>query len=91
MRTSRVRLLLGVLFAVVLLFSAVNAHGGDGYHGMDYLEAEDPTSSSSAAPSESPVQSVELPTFTVLPNSPSNSNCALTGRIVAHDDEGRVP
>jgi hypothetical protein len=66
MRAARARLLLGVLFAVVLLFSAaVDAHGD---HSMDDLEADDLTSSSSsAAPAESPSQSVELPTFTVLP------------------------
>ena len=72
MRAARARLLLGVLFAIVLLF-AVNAHGHQHDHGMEDLEAEDVSSSASTAPSESPVQSVELPTFTVRPHSPTNS------------------
>jgi hypothetical protein len=68
MRSVRVRLLVGVLFAVVLLFAAANAHGD---HGMDNLEKEDvAASSASESPSpavESPIFN-ELPTFTVWPS-----------------------
>jgi hypothetical protein len=92
MRAVRVRLLLGALFAGVLLFSAANAHNGD--HGMEDLEQDDVVAA--AEPSESPSLAVELPTFTVCsplyrPPSAIVSLCVmLIACAVADDDEGRV-
>jgi hypothetical protein len=68
MRSSRVKLLLGGLFTVFLLFALVNAHGDHDHkrHIPDDLEEDEPTPSSSPEPESTPPKSVELPTFTVF-------------------------
>jgi len=68
MRSSRVRLLLGVLLVVIFLFSTVNAHGGHGHHHPVADDLEDDEFSTAASPETeaTPVKSVELPTFTVF-------------------------
>ena len=62
MRLSRVKLLIGTLFVVIVLFSAVNAQ----LEGLkiETIEEEDEATTAPLAES-SPVKSVELPTFTV--------------------------
>ena len=69
MHSSRVKLLLGALLAVIVLFSTVNAHGDHG-HGHshrkpvgDDLEDDEFTTPPEAEPT--PVKEIELPTFTV--------------------------
>lgn len=76
MRAVRVRLLLGALFAGVLLFSAANAHGD---HAMEDLEQDDVAAA--AEPSESPAPAVELPTFTVS-SLPCPPRCAIVALYV---------
>jgi hypothetical protein len=67
MRSSRVKLLLGALFAVILLFSSVNAHGDHGHPPVvDDLEEDE--FSGPPKPEPTPVKSIELPTFTVTPS-----------------------
>ena len=65
MRSTRVTLLFGALFAVFFLFAAVNGHGPE-----DDLEDDDATSSSRFSSTEesqpTSTKSVELPTFTVM-------------------------
>ena len=69
MYSSRVKLLLGALLAVIVLFSTVNAHGAHGHdHShrkqvVDDLEEDEFTAPPEAEPT--PVKEVELPTFTV--------------------------
>jgi hypothetical protein len=69
MHSSRVKLLLGALLSVTVLFSTVNAHGDHG-HGhshrkpvADDLEDDEFTTPPEAEPA--PIKKVELPTFTV--------------------------
>ena len=92
MHSSRVKLLLGALLAVFLLFTFVNAHGdhGHGRHPVhdDDLDDDEPVPSSSAAPESTSAKTVELPTFTV--HIPPNFICDfLADFVVAHDHEGR--
>jgi len=76
MRSSRVRLLLGVLLVVIFLFSTVNAHGDHG-HGHSHRkpatdDLEDDEFTTPPEAESTPVKKVELPTFTV---SKSTDNC----------------
>lgn len=64
MRSSRVKVLLAAVLAVVILFSTVNAHDGHEHRKVvEDLEEEDVFAAPSTEPT--PVKTVELPTFTV--------------------------
>lgn len=72
MRSSRVKLLLGALLVVIFTFTTVNAHGDHGHHQgrhpeVDDLEDDEFTTAASSETEPTPVNTVELPTFTVLP------------------------
>ena len=80
MRSSRVKLLLGALLVVILLFSTVNAHGGHGGHSHAHADDLEEDESTPPAEESTPVKSVELPTFTV-----HQSNCLIIANSIAYD------
>lgn len=70
MHSSRGKLLLGALLSLILLFSIVNAHGDHGHrhkHQPVADDLEDDAFASPPDPEPTPVKSIELPTFTVIP------------------------
>jgi hypothetical protein len=78
MRSSRLRLLLGVFLSVCLLLSAVSGHAGHSHD--DDLEKDDVVASPPVVESTT-TKAVEVPNFTVFTHS-----CVLT--LAHHDERG---